>query len=146
MKKKYVVIVLYSIYVLFLFVMATYYQYLDELPAGPGFFSGFGRSLEYARNFFLCCLFSSWAFFIVLYLAYRRIGIAFIFYIPFLLFLVGLIVFVAADFILWISQLRPLISEFQKAFLITSISSTLLMVWFFGEVFKKKEPTRTLTM
>jgi hypothetical protein len=38
MRKKHVVIVVYGIYLLLLFGMASYYQYLNELP-GDGRFS-----------------------------------------------------------------------------------------------------------
>jgi hypothetical protein len=145
MTRKHIVIVVYLIYVLFLFGMASYYQYLDGLPSDDGFFSGFARGLRYARNFFFCCLFGSWIFFTTIYFVHRKLNFAFIFCVPLLLFMVGLLVYLVGDFILWISQLHTLISEFQKTFLITSISSTLIMIWFFGDLFKKSSSNKTLT-
>jgi hypothetical protein len=115
--------------------MACYYQYLDELPQ-DGFFNGFVKGLEYARNFFVCCLFGTWVFFTAIHFIYRKLSVAFVFLVPLLHFGVSLLVYLIADFILWISQLRPLTSYYQKGFLITSISSTIIMIWFFGDVFK----------
>jgi hypothetical protein len=120
--------------------MASYYQYLNELPGDGRFFSTFGRNLGYARNFFFLSLFSTWIFLSVLHFVYRKLNTAFIFFAPFLHLMTSLLVYLAADFILWISQLHPFISDFQKGFLITSISSTIIMLWFFGDVFKTSCP------
>jgi hypothetical protein len=137
-KKKHFIIAVYTIYVLFLFVMASYYQYLDELPPGRGFFNGFLKGLEYASNFFLCCLFGTWLFFTAIHFIHRKLSVAFVFLVPLLHFMVSLLVYLTADFILWISQLRPFTSDFQKGFLITSVSSTIIMIWFLGDVFETR--------
>jgi hypothetical protein len=73
-----------------------------------------------------------------LHFVYGKLNTAFIFFAPFLHLITSLLVYLAADFILWISRLHPFISDFQKGFLITSISSTIIVIWFFGDVFKTK--------
>lgn len=139
MKKKHSILLIYGIYIVSLFGLSIYYQDLDESSPTMNFATSFSRSLGSFTQFFWFSFFVSWLFVAVVFFIHKKLSFAFILLTPLFLFFIGLLVFLLADFVLWISQWRPDLSDYQELFLLASVSTTILTVWIFADVFRNSE-------
>ena len=143
MKKKRLVIGIYSLYIMALFVLCASYDLRHEKAASQGF-KGFGESSYLVFSFIAISFLSSAAFLIIAYSVYKKFSFLFIIFAPFFTAVAFVIVGLALDFLLWITQLGQAINTFQQFFIIAVLASMITMIWLLKDMFTDKSVTRNI--
>lgn len=136
MKKRYLVLLLFFVYVVLLLVLAGQYEIRDQNSIGKGFATSIGEGLGLFFRYITISFFSSSAFLILAYFIQNKLSFLFILLAPFLNVAVAFVVGLLLSFILWISQLEDAISVYQKVFIIATISTIGTTLWLLGDMFK----------
>jgi hypothetical protein len=143
MKKKHFVIAIYFLYIALLFVVCAGYDLREEKVASQGFKSP-GESIHLIFSFIAIAFLISIAFLITAYSAYKKFSFLFIIFAPFFTAAAFVLVGVALNFIFWITQLEQAINDFQKFFIIATISSMTTMIWLLRDIFTDKSVSKKI--
>lgn len=138
MRKRYLVLLLFFVYVTLLLVLAGQYEIREQSSIGKGFFSSLGESLGLFFRYITISFLSSSAFLILAYFIHKKLSFLFILLASFLNVTVGFVVGLLLSFILWITQLEDEVSIYQKVFIIATISTITTTLWLLVDVFKSK--------
>jgi hypothetical protein len=144
MKKRYIVLLLFVVYVTLLLVLAGQYEIREQNYVGKGFLSGFGKSLGLFFRYIAISFLSSSAFLILAYFIHNKLSFFFILLAPFLNVGVAIAVGLLMSFILWVTQLEDAISVFQKVFIIATISTIGTTLWLLGDMFKSENELKDM--
>jgi hypothetical protein len=139
MKKRYLLLLLFSVYVTLLFFLANQYEIREQNSTAKGFSIGFGESLGLIFRYITISLLASCSFLILAYAIYNKLSFLFILLIPFLNVAVAFIVGLTLNFVLWITQLDETVNIFQKVLTIATISTIGTTLWLLGHMFKMKQ-------
>ena len=137
MKKKHIVIAIYFLYMAVLFVVCAHYDLMAEKAVSKGF-NGLGENLQAIFSFMSISYLTSTVFLVIAYSVYSRFSFLFSLLSPFISAFSFVIVGLALNFILWITQLGEAINDFQKFFIIAAISSLITMFWLLKDMFTDK--------
>jgi len=138
MKKRGIILVLFSVYVIILFIVAAQYELREQNLTAKGFGARLGESLSLLFGYFYIAFVSSSLFLIVSYFIHKKLSFVFIFLAPFLNVMVAFAIGLSLTFILEIFQLDTFFSPFQKTFMTATLSTLAIMLWILGDVFKKE--------
>jgi type III secretory pathway component EscS len=136
MKKKYLIITIYFFYVALLFIVARNYDYKDEHFI-PKDLNDLSDSLKLFFQFLAIAFISSAVFLIIAFIIYDKVSRLFILLAPFVNVAMAAVVGLIMNFIFWITQLEEVLSDFQKVFVISTISTMGTFLWL-GDVLKKE--------
>lgn len=137
MKKKHIVIAIYFLYMAVLFVVCAHYDLMAEKAVSKGF-NGLGENLQAIFSFMSVSYLTSTVFLVIAYSVYSRFSFLFSLLSPFFTAFSFVIVGLALNFILWITQLGEAINDFQKFFIIATMSSMITMFWLLKDMFTDK--------
>lgn len=137
MKKKHIVIAIYFLYMAVLFVVCAHYDLMAEKAVSKGF-NGLGENLQAIFSFMSISYLTSTVFLVIAYSVYSRFSFLFSLLSPFFTAFSFVIVGLALNFILWITQLGEAINDFQKFFIIATMSSMITMFWLLKDMFTDK--------
>lgn len=137
MKKKHIVIAIYFLYMAVLFVVCAHYDLMAEKAVSKGF-NGLGENLQAIFSFMSVSYLTSTVFLVIAYSVYSRFSFLFSLLSPFFTAFSFVIVGLALNFILWITQLGEGINDFQKFFIIATMSSMITMFWLLKDMFTDK--------
>ncbi len=131
MRKKHIILSVYILYVALLFLLTIYFEHLDTPNNG---FLSLGLVIRFILiNFFSSCIVS-----IICFSIYKHFSISFIILAPLVNVFSGIFSMLVMNFILWITQLEKIVSDYEHIFLITSFATMTTILWMNGEVFRNK--------
>ena len=138
MKKEHIVFILFFVYVIMLLMLAGQFEIHEQNSMHRGLLSGWNMLFRYVTISFL----SSAAFLIIAYFIHNKLSVLFILLAPFLNVATAFAVGLLLNLIFWVTQLEEAISDFQKIFLISTISTLITTLWLLGDMFKKGSKRR----
>ena len=133
MRRKYLTII-YAAYVALLFYLSSHYDLIEEYTIPKGL-NGLGESLALLLRYLIIAFVSSSTFLIVACIISKRQSIVSMVMVPFLNVIVALVVALALNFFLWITQLEKTVNDFQQIFIVAVISTMITWLWLLGDLF-----------
>jgi hypothetical protein len=126
-----------------LFVLCPCYDLREDKVASQGF-KGLGESLSLVFSFIAISFLSSIAFLIIVYSVYKKFSFLFLIFAPFFTAVAFVIVGLALDFTLWITQLEEAVNTFQQFFIIAAVGSMITMIWLIKDMYTDKSVTNNM--
>jgi len=136
MRKKYLILFIYFIYVTLLFMVSAHNDFVEEEMISRSFNSF--DSLDLLFRFIAIAFIVSSIFLIIAFIIHKRVSFSFIILAPFLNLLLAVIIGILVGFVLWITDLEYSISDFQRTFIIATFSTTITTLWLLGDLFHNK--------
>ena len=138
MSKKYLILLLFLVYVILLFAMAIRFDDRDQQLASGRFLSGLAESVSLLFRYIAFSIMTSSAFlFCVNY--FKKGPLSYILLAPLFFIGVAFVIGLIISFFLWISRLEDDVNIYQKMFLISTTSTTVITIWLIGDKTRLKK-------